>query len=350
MCSNKKTLACIFDNGANCSILSDTYKRNDKSKRIHHQQQQQQPLNNNLTNQIHIKFKNKTRLLTGIDETTTFSDLKLALVITYYKKRLSKSNQPEEAQLRKFQKNFEHLKKVAADDYVICESTNEVEKVIDSDQNVRSVLKRIHRESVFLNNFNVTHSMRLKRSLLRLSPDQSVKKMSKAKSARRRVVLGEPREVPILEEFFPDNDENEMVDVPLYDSVPSSPLASSLSSANEIDEQLKCFDVIIKQRKEYIQLLERYLNLSDELEADMKVGREREREREAIPHLTLVAASEKRESESDSTDTGFHSVNDDSVSTSESLSDRLNEWCVAKAVPEKQRAYFQKISNFETYV
>ena len=326
MCSNKKTLACIFDNGANCSILSDTYKRNDKSKRIHHQQQQQQPLNNNLTNQIHIKFKNKTRLLTGIDETTTFSDLKLALVITYYKKRLSKSNQPEESQLRKFQKNFEHLKKVAADDYVICESTNEVEKVIDSDQNVRSVLKRIHRESVFLNNFNVTHSMRLKRSLLRLSPDQSVKKMSKAKSARRRVVLGEPREVPILEEFFPDNDENEMVDVPLYDSVPSSPLASSLSSANEIDEQLKCFDVIIKQRKEYIQLLERYLNLSDELEADMKVGRERE----AIPHLTLVAASEKRESESDSTSSellGFFG-----------------------GLPEKQRVYFQKIFNFETYV
>ena len=167
MCSNKKTLACIFDNGANCSILSDTYKRNDKSKRIHHQQQQQ-PLNNNLTNQIHIKLKNKTRLLTGIDETTTFSDLKLALVITYYKKRLNKSNQPEEAQLRKFQKNFEYLKKVAANDYVICESTNEVEKVIDSDQNVRSVLKRIHRESAFLNNFNVTHSMRLKRSLLRL--------------------------------------------------------------------------------------------------------------------------------------------------------------------------------------
>ena len=146
MCSNRKTLACIFDNQANESTLSDTYKRSIL------------PSSNIITsnlNQIHIKFKNKFRLLTALDENTSFDDLKLALVISSYKKRLSKSGQSEASQLKKFQKNFEELKRMATEDYVICESVNEVEKMIDSSQVARDVLKRINREAVLLKNFKV---------------------------------------------------------------------------------------------------------------------------------------------------------------------------------------------------
>jgi hypothetical protein len=149
MCSNSKTLACIFDN-KNQSILSDTYKRSSR------------PLvtttnifSNNL-NQIQIKFKNKYRTLTAIDECTNFDDLKLALIISSYKKRLAKSGQPEHVQLKKFQKNFEELKRMASNDYVICECVNNVEKMIDSTQNVRDALKRIHREAIFLKDFKVS--------------------------------------------------------------------------------------------------------------------------------------------------------------------------------------------------
>lgn len=351
MCSNKKTLSCIFD-GNNCSVLSDTYRRStSKSKRPQpHQKQQQHPISSTLANQIHIRFKNKNRLLTGIDENTTFTDLKLALIITYYKKRLSRSNQPEDVQLKKFQKNFDYLKKVASEDYVITESVNDVEKMIDSDQSVRNVLKRIHRESVlFHQDCNVTHAMRLKRSMLRLSPEKgtpSKKTRSKSTSKRRSTLAGRPEstEVPILDEFFLDNDENDAIEVP--------PTYESMSSSNDIDEQLKCFDIIIKQRKEYITLLEKYLSLSDELEADMLAKQESQ-----IPHFTLVAPETKKgaklsleSSESSSTDTGFGSVHDDTVSASESLSEKFSEWCISKSVPEQNKMYFQKISNFETYV
>lgn len=352
MCSNKKTLSCIFD-GNNCSVLSDTYRRSaSKSKRpepLPQQKKQQHPISSTLTNQIHIQFKNKNRLLTGIDENTTFTDLKLALIITFYKKRLSRSNQPEDVQLKKFQKNFDYLKKVASEDYVITESINDVVKMIDSDQRVRNVLKRIHRgSSLSHQDCKVTHAMRLKRSILRLSPEKgtpSKKKRSKSASKRRSTLTGRPEsEVPIQDEFFLDNDENDVIEVP--------PTYESMSSSNDIDEQLKFFDIIIKQRKEYIILLEKYLSLSDELEADMLAKQESQ-----VPHFTLIEPKAKKSaklslesSESSSTDTGFGSVHDDTVSASESLTDKFSEWCISKSVPEQNKMYFQKISNFETYV
>lgn len=300
MCSNKKTLACLFDN-QNKSILSDTYKKSI--------------LTINATNldQIQIKFKNKYRLLTAIDEKTSFDDLKLALIISYYKKRLSASSQSEQSQLKKFQKNFENLKRIASEDYVICETTNGVEKMIDSSQRVREALKRFNKEAVFLKDFKVSHSMRLKRSLVSLSPETK----SKCK-------VKESKKVPILEEFFIEDEKTEHAGYNPGDS-------------SDIDKQLELFDKYIDQRKNYIKLLEEYLMLTDELEADFLQPGDRS---DLGVQLTY---------DTESSDTGFSSVEDE-VSGTDSISDRLTEWCNEKNVPEENRLYFTRISNFETYV
>ena len=303
MCSNRKTLACIFDN-QNHSIVSEAYKKKTDKRST-----------SNQFTQIQIKFKNKFRLLTAIDEKTTFDDLKLALVISYYKKRLSKSVQNKDDQTKKFAKNYENLKKIATDDYVICETVNEVDRVIDSSVKVRNTLKQIKNESIFLKDMKVTHSMRLKRSLTR--HEESPKST-------------EPKEkqFPILNEFFIDTNKSKECISPTYENV----------QPHDIDVQLKCFDNLIQQRKNYIKLLEEYLELSDQLEAELTAPAK-------VNHLRTATSNE---TELDSSDTGFSSPDD--ISCVDSLSDRFNEWCVGKAIPEEQKVYYKKISNFETYV
>ncbi len=148
MCSNRKTLACIFDN-KNQAIQSDAYKRSSRPMAT------STKIVSNSLSQIQIKFKKKYRILTAINEHTSFDDLKLALIITSYKKRLARSSHPENVQLIKFQKNFEELKRMAKDEYIICECVNEVEKVIDSKQKVRDVLMRINEEAIFLKDYKV---------------------------------------------------------------------------------------------------------------------------------------------------------------------------------------------------
>lgn len=303
MCSNRKTLACIFDN-QNHSIVSEAYKKSEK-----------RPTSHQFT-QIQIKFKNKFRLLTAIDEKTTFDDLKLALVISYYKKRLAKSIQNKDDQTKKFAKNYENLKKIANDDYVICETINEVDRMIDSSIKVRDALKRIQNESVFLKDMNVTHSMRLKRSLTRLTDETA--KTSKTNK----------KQMPILNEFFIDTNDSKACAPPTYENV----------QPHEIDIQLKCFDNLIQQRKNYIKLLEEYLELSDQLESDLLTSNK-------MNQLKVPASNE---TELDSSDTGFSSPDD--ISCVDSLSDRFNEWCMAKSIPDEQKTYYKKISNFETYV
>ncbi len=158
--------------------------------------------------------------------------------------------------------------------------------------------------------------MRLKRSLERLSPEPRVFK-KEAKSSNR---------IPILEEFYIS--ETQEVDAePMYENV----------EPNDIDKQLMCFDKYIEQRKRYIELLEQYICITDELEAD------------------LIATDYKKdlcqsgEYEIESSDTGISSVESE-VSGTDSASEKFNKWCIERSVPQENHFYYMKISNFETYV
>ena len=208
MCSNK-TLKCLL-NANNASIVSSAY---DKSKL---------PTNN----QIKIYFKNKFKLCTGIDSKTTFNDLKLALLVCFYK----------DNKKSKRMKNHDYLKRKALNDYVICESVNEVEKVIDSNLCVLNELKRISQEEK-LGDFKILHIMRPKNKLVSLNVN----------TIKVKSFLAD--DLPI-EETSKDKDYNLC-------------LTSQL-----IDLQLKKFDQFIEQRKAYIDLLEQYLDLLEFVETD----------------------------------------------------------------------------------
>ena len=289
MCSSKKSLAfCLFESNKNMSIVSDAYRKVDKNKKSE-------------LNQIEIIFKRKPKLMTSIDDKTTFGDLKLALLISYYKKRLSKSTDVE-SRYKKLEKNYEAVKRIAREDYVICESMNDVEKMIDDTQTVKSSLERIRRESNFLKDLKVTHTMRLKRSIARLTQETPE--------------ANDPQQVPMLDEFFLD-EKVVPVEEPIYENI----------KPYDIDNQLKCFDKYIEQRKNYIKLLEEYLALSDSLEADLL-----------------------QSYDSTSSDTGFGSTDEASPTSSTSSLNKFDKWCLQRNVSESSKMYFQKISNFETYV
>lgn len=205
MCSNQ-TLKCLLNNQ---SIISEAYDRSS-------------------SNQIKIFFKNKFKLLTNIDSKTTFNDLKLALLVSFYKTKYSNKH-------GKFVKKFDLLKQKATNDYVICESVNSVEKVINSNLFVLNELKRINRESRLIGDFQIIHIMRSKHSLLPL-PSIDIKRTDDTSD-----------KIPILREFYSDDsDEN-----------------SDIMTTAKIDEQLNKFDEFIQQRKVYINLLEKYLDLLD---------------------------------------------------------------------------------------
>ena len=290
MCSSKKSLTfCLFESNKNMSIVSDAYSKVDKN-------------NKSELNQIEIIFKRKPKLMTSLDDNTTFGDLKLALLISYYKKRLSKSTDVE-SRHKKLEKNYDTVKRIAREDYVICESMNDVEKMIDDTQTVKSSLKRIGRESAFLKDLKVTHTMRLRRSLARLS--------------QQTPETNDPQQVPILDEFFLD-EKVAPIEEPVYENI----------KPYDIDNQLKCFDKYIEQRKNYIKLLEEYLALSDSLEADLL-----------------------QSYDSTSADTGFGSTDEASPTSSTSSLNKFDNWCLQRNVStESSKMYFQKISNFETYV
>lgn len=216
MCSNQ-TLKCLLNTNKNASIISEAYDAKTYT-------------------QIKIYFKNKFKLCTGIDCKTTFNDLKLALLMSFYKSKYAASKSKS-----KLAKNYEALKNKALNDYVICESVNTVEKVIDSNLYVLNELKRISHEEMFLGDLKVLHIMRSKRKLVPL-PTLNLNSL-------------EEDEVPILREFYS----------PTHDKSHST--TQSLTT-KLIDLQLEKFDQFIEQRKAYINLLEQYLNLLDLVKID----------------------------------------------------------------------------------
>ena len=203
MCSNK-TLNCLF-NKNNSSVLSEAYDFSTKS--------------------LKIFFKQKFKLCTGIDNKTTFNDLKLALLFSLYSKsKNSKSN-------------LEYIKR-KADNYVICESLNTVEKVIDSSILVINEINRISQESLLLGDLKVVHVMRSRKRLMPLPFLISSKNEQK-----------EEEKIPILREFYIEENNN------------NEKQKECTTTSIMIDEQLENFEIFIQERKNYINLLEEYLKL-----------------------------------------------------------------------------------------
>ncbi len=201
MCSNK-TLNCLF-NKNNSSVLSEAYDFSTKS--------------------LKIFFKQKFKLCTGIDNKTTFNDLKIALLFSLYSKsKNSKSN-------------LEYIKR-KADNYVICESLNTVEKVIDSSILVINEINRISQESLLLGDLKVVHVMRSRKRL------QPLPFLISSKNGQKE------EKIPILREFYIEENKNEKQ-------------IECTTTSIMIDEQLENFEIFIQERKNYINLLEEYLRL-----------------------------------------------------------------------------------------
>lgn len=134
--------------------------------------------NNNNKDQMKIFFKKRLKVLTGIEETTTFRDLISAILISTTTPIItSKSNLEAEV-----------------DRYVICETMNRVDKCLDSRLNVKDELVRIRKETA-LCGMRITHTMRLKSSI-RCLPCR----MDRANNPTR---FSHPNgHVPILQEFI----------------------------------------------------------------------------------------------------------------------------------------------------
>lgn len=133
MCTNQ-ALKCLFVNSAklNESIGSSSEYGSDYKNR----------------NQIKIYFNQRLKVLTGIEEKTTFRDLITAILVS------SSKSLPNDKLVKEI------------DRYVICETLNSVEKCLDSELNVRDELERIRSERMLLNHDqNISHTMRLKSSI-----------------------------------------------------------------------------------------------------------------------------------------------------------------------------------------
>jgi len=234
MPSSMKNNVSFLSDEYNCKPINNNNNKNNSNKSF---------------TQMKIFFKNKFKLCTGIDTNTTFNDLKLAVLVSSYKAKYSNKK-------HKLVKNYEHLKKKAQNNYVICESVNSVEKIIDSENKVIHELNRINSEAIFLTGIKVIHIMRDKNHLMPMPPLSTEFPLSPPVDN-----CNESEKVPILREFFTEEAHR----------VPKLPTRKDLqkSATNAIiDEQLERFDQFIEQRKAYIQLLEQYLDLVESIEIE----------------------------------------------------------------------------------
>jgi len=225
MCSRKLKFVCLPS--LNDSAMSEAYS-GTKDERY---------------SEINIIFKDKNRKLVGIDEQTTFKDLITAILIT------------RNRSLNKHEKLKQKRRNLNESDYLICESINNVEKVLDSNTQVRNELKRASRELTLLNGqFNVVYTMRLKQSIQRLSFDSA--NYRKRKSSLKRV--------PVLEEFCQSENGN------LSGKKNNTLKSSSNDKEDDLEFKLKIMDKFVDERLKYLNLLEDYLALLDSIEQTSK--------------------------------------------------------------------------------
>lgn len=273
MCT--KPLQCWLKQG-NESIISDFYiddenKQNSKSAMD--------------INEIKIVFKGKVKLLTGLDAMTIFNDLKLALLASF--------------------KQSVEIKQVELDKYVICESINSVEKVIDSSISVQSELKRLNQESYLLGDeYPIYHIMRLKSSIQKLATSNQRPVNNHKK--RSDISKKESDKVAILEEFCQMS--------------PASKIKTKRKikqkhelRLSELDKALHKFDRFIEERETYIKLLEDYLKLLETIETEKES--EDEEFKNDLNQITETISSNYCITDTD-TDTGFSSSSNSSSTSS----------------------------------
>ncbi len=227
MCSRKLKFVCLPL--LNDSVMSEAYTGTKDEKYT----------------EINIIFKNKNRKLVGIDEKTTFNDLITAILIT--------RNQS----LNKHEKLKQKARNLNESDYLICQSINNVEKVLDSNTLVRNELKRASRELILLNDqFAVVYTMRSKQSIQCLSFDSN--SYRKRKSSVKRV--------PVLEEFC-HSTQGQLTGKNKKNTTSSSKVKEDLQS------KLKLMDRFVDERMKYLNLLEDYLALLESIEHTPKLKR-----------------------------------------------------------------------------
>jgi hypothetical protein len=221
MCSKTSTIKCLFP--SKDLIYSEPYLRLINTEET-------KPKLCPMLTEIRIIFKNRIKLLKGINSATTFGDLKLAMLVS---RQVSKNQ-------TRTKENY-GVKK-----WCICESVNQVEKILTSDLLVQDEMKRANREISMLNNeFKVIYIMRLKSNL----------QILKSNSSDQKTVSNK---IPILAEFCP--------------SVSSKKSPKSSNKGLSIGVALKKFDTYIEERKNLIKLLENYYEALDDLDEKKSVN------------------------------------------------------------------------------
>lgn len=95
---------------------------------------------------LKIVYKNTVKLMTGLEENTTFEDLIKAILVTKI---------PEDSRKPK-----------TSNDYIICQCVNGVEKPMDSKSRVRDEIRKIQKEmEEYDTNVKILYLMRSKKSL-----------------------------------------------------------------------------------------------------------------------------------------------------------------------------------------
>jgi hypothetical protein len=311
------------NNSNDSSIYSNYYKKTTEPSKF---------------NQIQIKFKNKFKLLTGIEENTTFNDLKMAILISL------------EANLNKSKKYL--LKK--AKEFVILQSVNNVEKIISSTTNVQSELKQLNREAMLLQDeFKIFYIMRSKKSLHVLKPPNDDDDHDVASTSTNTKSKSTTTKKYILPELIPDN-YSFMINMNVNKSVEKTMDVDSplVKISNNLDCAIDKLDVYIQERKSYIKLLENYLELLDSIEQDEKMNSSYEQEHKKLiaqnlNRLAISPTTNVDNTDAESVDTGFNSISSSTRSSISSINgDNSNTFINSKQYVQNIRY----ISRYETYV
>lgn len=117
---------------------------------------------------LKIVYKNTVKLMTGLEEKTTFEDLIKAILVTKI---------PEEKKKQKTE-----------NDYIICQCVNGIEKPLNSNCRVREEIRKIQKEmEQYDTNVQVLYLMRSKKSLESTKKKRTYKEDEKSISIEKLI-------------------------------------------------------------------------------------------------------------------------------------------------------------------
>lgn len=303
MCTNQ-AFKCMFSSSNNNNNNNTFGKLNDSMLSTDYYKTMPS-LRKVKLNQIKILFDNKYKLLTGIEDQTTFRDLILAVLVSL-----------NEMETDEKKKQSKHSLLNSVDNYVIYELIDDVERPLDSSLTVKHELKRMRENKTSV---VVSHVMRLKPTTMPI-----VTGRSKTKSRSKTPVS---------------------VDLAQAVVMPGK-------SKSNIDRALSKFEQHIEERKAYVKLLEDYLAVLESIESEKEHLLQKLILSSAPPTTTTTPSSVANLSnlivyDSDSTDdTGFNSV-ESSGANSCNNSNSNSPTLVTSTTGARKKSSPNK---FETYV